>query len=104
MSITFSVRGTEEFVNLANSNAYALMEWLGYAPDYCGELNPFDLESRCRRALWPEIQKRDTGVPDVQEGRVYMFGRPAGYMTEKTEVLLSLARLAKSLGESVRFS
>jgi hypothetical protein len=103
MSITWSVRGTEEFLNLANTNAYALMEWLGYAPDYCGQWDPSDLEARCRRALWPEIQKRDAGVPDVQEGRVYTFGRPAGYMSEKAEALLTLAQLAKSLGENVRF-
>ena len=48
----------------------------------------------CRRALWPEFAKEDTGTPTVQDGNVIFCGRPEGYLQTRAAQLLALCDLA----------
>ncbi len=102
MSITFWSDGVEddEGLNLSNANACDLLVWLGYEPDYAGELDAGDLAARCRRRLWPEARNLDPARPTVEtggDGRVRMVecGRPEGYLRQRTAQLLALADRAR---------
>ncbi len=73
--------------------------WLGIPVGYLvGELPSRELAALCRRRLWPEARNIDPAVPDEVYGRFYSFGRPIGYLRQRTAELLHLAELA---GEGV---
>jgi len=44
--------------------------------------------------LWPEPRNVDPEVPAEFSGRFYSFGRPIGYLRQRTAELLHLAELA----------
>jgi hypothetical protein len=99
VSVTFAVRAAASAapeLNLSNTNARALLQWLGYAAeDLCGELPAGELAARCRRRLWPEARNQDPGLPARWDGtRFWDGGRPPGYLQERTRELLELASLA----------
>ena len=100
MSITFQAdRGTEEGITLSNTNAYDLLAWLGYEPDYCGGLDKADLLARISERLaapW----NYDPEVPTTQEGNLISCGRAAGYCTARAMDLEEIARRAERV---VRF-
>ena len=62
--------------------------------DLYGQMPARELAARCRRRLWPEARNLDPGLADEQEGRCFVFGRPAGYLRSRTEELLCLAESA----------
>jgi hypothetical protein len=102
MSITFFIAGqdSDETLNLSNANAWALLEWIGIAPDHGGSVPARELAALTRRRLWPEMRERDDeGVsPSVDEapGRCTMIdcGRRPGYFQDRAEQLLRLAECA----------
>lgn len=106
MSVTFSIRGEKDddlYLNMSNVNARDLLAWLGYTDrvDLLGELDPRDLEARCKRRLWPERRNTDPSRPAKAYGgvgtgmcRVVECGREEGYLRTRTEQLLRLAQLA----------
>jgi hypothetical protein len=100
MSITFSAYNPETHtgagpdMNLCNSNAYDLMNYLGLEIDCCGNHDASDLAARCRRKLWDESRNHDPALPVVVEGRMTYCGRPEGYLRSKCEFLLEVAEYA----------
>jgi len=105
MSITFHIAGEpwdeagERELNVSNCNGYALLEWLGITPDYCGSIKATDLAARCRRRLWPESRNVDEGRKgfiSTTPGHATMVdcGRAPGYFTERAEQLLAICELA----------
>ncbi len=101
MSVTFWIAGAarsereQSSLNLNNRNAADLLTWLGLAADELwGEIAARDLAARCRRRLWPEPRNSDLAVDAIEEGRLVICGRPAGYLHERTRQLLQLAELA----------
>ena len=100
MSVTFSIGERASFdldgaMNLSNRNAADLLAWLGLpTEDLYGQMPARELAARCRRRLWPEARNLDPGLADEQEGRCFVFGRPAGYLRSRTEELLRLAESA----------
>ena len=101
MSVTFSIGERlstdleDSWINLANQNAADLLAWLGFpSDDLYGQIPARELAALCRRRLWPEARNADPEVPDVARGRFYRFGRPAGYLRQRTMELLHLAELA----------
>jgi hypothetical protein len=134
MSITFSIEGRRHGcaepwecaecslynVNICNTNAYALLEWLGLNPDPWGQANscnPSDFAARCRRRLWPEPRNEDPGRPPLVDGqemsgdeitvaklecaRVIDCGRQPGYLQARVAQLLVLAEEAIRLKSNV---
>ena len=99
MSITFFVAGQESDVdmNLSNSNAWALLEWIGITPDHGGSIPARELAALTRRRLWPGLRERDDqGIPPsvhTVPGRCTLIdcGRDAGYFQERATQLLQLA-------------
>jgi hypothetical protein len=100
MSVTFSINhrrtdDDEHWMDLANVNAARLLEWLGILVDHLvGEMPAREVAALCRRRLWPEPRNFDPATPDEVSGRMYCFGRPAGYLRQRTAELLELAELA----------
>jgi len=105
MSVTFSIRGedSERQLNLSNSNAANLLEWLGYptlAEDLYGSIPARELRTRCEKALLrpldgPVAQEKSIGAG----GAVFIrCERWPGYLHERTDDLLKLARAAGDLG------
>jgi hypothetical protein len=101
MSVTFSIGsrvGTnldDQWINLANQNAADLLLWLGLPAEYLvGEVPARELAVRCRRRLWPEPRNVDPEIAPEFSGRFYSFGRPIGYLRQRTAELLHLAELA----------
>ncbi len=101
MSVTFSIGervdtdDPDSFINLANRNAADLLAWLGLSTDdLLGQMPARQLASRCRRRLWPEQRNFDPPLPDEIAGRCHTFGRPAGYLRDRTADLLCLAERA----------
>jgi hypothetical protein len=83
-------------MNLSNSNAADLCEWLG-APfeEYSGELPATELAALCRRRLWPEPRNQGVEVPARVEsvpGRatIVTCAREADYLPRRTRQLLDL--------------
>ena len=69
--------------------------WLGLPVEHLvGELPARELAALCRRRLWPEPRNLDPEVPDQISNRFYCFGRPNGYLRQRTAELLHLAELA----------
>jgi hypothetical protein len=102
MSITFFVAGQDSYadMNLSNSNAWALLEWIGITPDHGGSIPARELAALTRRRLWPEVRERgDEGIApsvDTAPGRCTLIdcGRVAGYFQGRASQLLQLADAA----------
>lgn len=106
MSITFSIDSDSHGymdLQLNNRNAHDLLAWLGYRRDWCGELEPGDLIARCMRRTWDVERNHDKALPDEAEGNAVIVGRRPGYLREKTEQLLVIAKEARRLGKTVVF-
>lgn len=120
MSVTFSIEGdspnwddpeeAEDFerhrsMNLSNMNARNLLAWLDIdADDLFGAMPGRELAARARRRLWPEKRNIDpklipeeSGGPGTGHARLIFGGRPEGYLQERTEQLLAIAKLADDL-------
>lgn len=106
MSITFFIAGrdSDESMNLSNSNAWALLEWVGIPPDHGGAVSARELAALARRRLWPEVCERgDEGIsPSVTKTpgccTLIDSGRRPGYFQERAGQLL---RLAEAAGDGV---
>ena len=101
MSVTFSIGNRvstnldDQWINISNQNAADLLVWLGLPVEHLvGELPARELAALCRRRLWPEPRNLDPEVPDQISNRFYCFGRPNGYLRQRTAELLHLAELA----------
>jgi hypothetical protein len=90
-------------VNVCETNALDLLQWLGLPVDAWGQACARDLAARCRRRLWDEARNHDgalsaadraksIGAPD--DPRIVVFGRRAGYLREQTGRLLAVAEAA----------
>jgi hypothetical protein len=107
MSITFSGGSMDEedqatYLNLNQRNARDLLEWLGLPTppegddDMFGEIEAQELAARCRRRLWPVARNTDDEllgeVHEAANGHCKSIEcpRPAGYLREKTQALLTL--------------
>ena len=100
MSVTFSIGSRsstdldDQWINLNNRNAADLLLWLGLpSEDLVGQMPAPELAVRCRRRLWPEPRNVDPEVPPEFSARFYSFGRPIGYLRQRTAELLYLAEL-----------
>lgn len=93
-------------LNLANTNARALLEWLGL-DEYCddgdlfGDAPATEVVARCNRRLWDEPRNYDQAVPTVESGGpgtgqclAIEHGRDAGYLRDRTRDLLFIAQCA----------
>lgn len=95
-------------LNLSNSNSQAVIEELGLGNYYDGELDgwaiPIDIFiAFATQWLKKHIGKRDPGtdtVVDKMPGRItiYSGGRSEGYMNEKIQKALYIAKEGKKLG------
>lgn len=100
MSVTFSIGNRvstdgDAWINLANQNAADLLVWLGLpVDDLYGQISARELAVLCRRRLWLEPRNVDPEVADEVCGRLHRFGRPVGYLRQRTAELLCLAELA----------
>ena len=102
MSITFFVTGqdSDADMNLSNSNAWALLEWIGITPDHGGSIPAQELAALIRRRLWPEVRERgDEGTApsvDAAPGHCTLIdcGRVAGYFQARASQLIQLADAA----------
>lgn len=100
MSITFYAdQGDGEGINLSNTNALDLLAWLGYEPDYCGELEKADLLTRIGERLsapW----NYDPEIPAARNGNIINCGRAAGYCTARA---MDLELIASEAARVVHF-
>lgn len=89
-------------LNLANTNAAALLAALGYdAADLVGEADASDLLGRALlRAALPASEP----VPTVTDGNVTTFGRPEGYFQVASAGLAAVAEYAHDHGVTVIWS
>lgn len=92
-------------INLANTNARALLEWLDLEEfnedGLIGEVRATELVARCQRRLWDEPRNTDPAVPTVESGgpgtgqcKMIEGGREEGYLRQKTEGLMFIAKCA----------
>lgn len=112
MSVSFSLRDTltSEVINLANGNAENLAQHLGFELEtdhgYVGSIPAHELAIKCRRALMCVVDGDvDPEIPTTIErnaGHATFIGcgRPAGYLREKTKLLLEMCEMAHE-GEMV---
>lgn len=130
MTVTFSVHGEhsdveqpDSYVNVSNTRARELLDWLGFSaeardPALCGTLPSGELAARCRRRLWPIARNQDPGTATTIEGpiarlqeigadaenashegpTVVICGRPEGYLPVRTAQLLALCERAGAGG------
>ena len=108
MSVSFFIKGRsddeENYLNMSNSNAASLLEFVGYfelAYDLQGEVKAKELNLRCQMAL--NRRDADPGLQpmtDLTTGGAHLIncGRRPGYLREKTDALLALCREAGDLG------
>jgi hypothetical protein len=112
MSITFSVAydpadtGDLPDLNVSNTNGWTLLDALGIAPDYCGEVPATALVAMCDQLM----AGHDDGVPSHEGpgmlGSAYVAnmvdcGRRPGYLQDRAAALLAVAVAAQSLGRDV---
>lgn len=112
MSVSFSLRDTltSEIINLSNSNAKDLAQHLGFElhqdDGSTGSMPAHELAVLCRRALMCVVDGDvDPEIPTTIErhpGHATFIGcgRPAGYLREKTKLLLEMCEMAHE-GEMV---
>src|SRR5262245_43402282 len=108
MSVTFVARrnveedrwdrifGTPE-VSVSDQNARDLIEYLGLEWEDHGLMDAADLVGRCYLRLAED--RVDPAVPTTtvetaHGGRIFFWGRPKGYLQERTEDLLRVAIFA----------
>lgn len=93
-----------EEINLANGNAYELLELAGLPAEPAGSISGEELLGRLllADALLDEQPARPWSA-DVQPGRATLIdvGRPAGYMNGRVRQLAEIARWAASAGADV---
>ena len=101
MSVTFHIEGQRPdyddpstYLNLANDNAFELLDWLALPRVPCGELDAHDLAVRCRRRLWDVARNHDPARDERVDGRLITCARRADYLRERTGDLLRLAEKA----------
>ena len=105
MSVDFTVRGRKDLqhltVNLANTNARMMLEWLGVsnAEDLYGSMRAAEFSALCRRRLWDEERNDTPAVPTRVESTpwcatVVTCGRDANYNKTRAASLLALAHAA----------
>lgn len=98
---------SKHYVNLSNSNAVDLLEWLsvknGGGDDIFGVIAAKELAVKCRRRLWDEPRNHDPRISPEEEcrrmgvvssDRAIFSGRESGYLRSRTKQLLTLAELA----------
>jgi len=101
----FCVDCTKHQINLANTNAQALLEWLDLEEfsegGLLGDVKATELVARCQRRLWDEPRNYDPGIPTVESGgpgtgqcKFVDCGRDEGYLRQKTEDLMFIAKCA----------
>lgn len=86
-------------MNLANENAFDLLNWLDLECVPYGEAPAKEVAAKCRRRGWDEKRNHDDGVPatETQEpgcAKVIYCGRAPNYLRNKTEQLLKIAEAA----------
>lgn len=105
--------GGGDEINVSNSNACDILEFLGLGATpgtdpydaLCGSILAKDLEVLCRRKLMAlSVKALDQGLPTRVEGNVIHCGRAEGYLTEKVIALLSLAKGRKSEEDMISWS
>lgn len=95
----------DHMLNVSNSNGSDLLRWLGISecPAPMGDIKGTDLAARCRRRLWDEDRNFDPELTAEERaemlgidlgGRVITTTRPAGYLRDKTKLLLKIAEQA----------
>jgi hypothetical protein len=101
MSVTFHIEGCRPdyddestYLNLGNTNAGDLLDWLTLPRVLWGEIAAQELAARCRRRLWDVARNHDPALAELVDGRFITCGRRAGYLRERTAELLSLAEKA----------
>ncbi len=104
MGVMFTIAGEradyvtgENYLDMAQSNAADLLTFLGYEVDeqVVGDLTPGDLRRRCEAVLADPLSlARDLPRGGATFERVVVGERRMGYLTEKTEALLKLAKRA----------
>lgn len=94
---------TDTTMNLANMNAYDLMDWLGLSKEPCGTIKARELAALCRRRLWPERRNEDPEITPEEfaerygtqdSPRIVFAARDAGYLQNRTEQLLRICMKA----------
>lgn len=112
-------------VNMSNTNARAMLEWLGYdvrndedpiwnldkAPDdvvspYSGSLDPLDLMSRIQLAIaFVDDPAKPTQSTVTPTGGTFVdCGRPSGYFAEHAKTLARIAQMAHGAGQRVQYA
>lgn len=89
---------TDVSLNLGNSNAFDLMQWLGIPVDYCGQISAREVVARCQRRLWDVDRNHDPAIEGWEQGaagaRHIYPGRRPGYLRDATERMLRVAQKA----------
>lgn len=105
MSITFQLSSgpTAQAINLANSNACALLALAGLPATSFGELDPTELPAVIRRLLRAANSRRSqmgavTEDVSSESGRWVESGRSQAYVEQRVMDLLTLCREAQVHG------
>ena len=107
MSISFSafnsnghgVGNDNDYVNVGNENAGAILRELGYSIEDSYFTAPIDeFIGRCRSWLRRNIGKRSNEIEAVQDGNWIECGRREGYLNEKIMLLVLIAEAGKTQG------
>lgn len=103
MSIDFYIATPTHFyvtnLNMANSNAADLLQWIGLnASLWSGEkVKASAIAPLCRRRLWDVKRNYDEAIPGGGDDRVIYCGREAGYLRRRTAELLKVCEMAMEL-------
>jgi hypothetical protein len=90
-------------VNLCNTNALDLLQWLALPVEDYGQVQARELAARCRRRLWDEPRNHDDALSGAErasaiglaeDDRVVVSGRRAGYLRAQAGRLLAVAESA----------
>lgn len=88
------------YLNMANSNAYMIMQILGYEPvEYVGSASADDLLGRVLTAL--AIEPEDEGRPTLREGNFIFCGTEPGYKQRQLTKLRDIAEWAKQRNTTI---
>jgi hypothetical protein len=106
MGIEFTIKGQRmdyetgaNYVQMSNSNARMVLEYLGIAFDYCGEIPVKELKPLCMRRTWKVARNETPAIEPSEEQlpgqcKVIFGGLPENYEQEKAKSLLKLCELA----------
>ncbi|MFM7088273.1 MAG: hypothetical protein ACKOW9_01940 [Candidatus Paceibacterota bacterium] len=82
------------YLNMANTNAYEIIQLLGYQPvEFVGSTSADDLLGRVLTAL--AIEPEDEGRPTLREGNFIFCGTEPGYKQRQLTKLRDIAEWAK---------